>query len=324
MQIHRYYRTWLVCSSLAGLLVLTAAVSSCGSSGKGGGSSGASAGGSANGGSAGSGATDAGGGSGGTPAGGGAGGMPAAGGAAGASGAGGAGGSAGAGGAAGAAGSGGVSPDGPAGPWKLVFDDEFDGTSLDLTKWSSSWFNGGSMNNVTTSPANVSVAGGILSLKLSSSTVGACVTTNPNGGAQTGFQFTYGYAEARVLFPGSGSTIDNWPAWWTDGQSWPGDGEIDIAEGLGKLTTNYHNASGAFNSGPISGQWGGTWHVYGADWEAGTITIYWDGKVVHTLTSAKTSITSSPQYLILNNGAGHTADIGASLQVDYVRVWQHP
>ena len=64
-----------------------------------------------------------------------------------------------------------------------MFDDEFNGTALDTSKWSSSWFGGGVMNNTSTSPANVSVANGILTLTLSSTSVGALVSTNPTGGA---------------------------------------------------------------------------------------------------------------------------------------------
>ena len=43
------------------------------------------------------------------------------------------------------------------------------------------------------------------------------------------FRFTYGYAEARIWMP-AGSAL--WPAWWTDGQNWPSDGEIDVVEGI--------------------------------------------------------------------------------------------
>ena len=220
---------------------------------------------------------------------------------------------------------GGPTPDGPSGSWKLVFDDEFNGTSLDTSKWSPDWFeSGGNMNNVGTYASNVTVADGVVSLKLASPTSGALISTNPNGGAGHGFQYTYGYAEARIWFPGSGATVDNWPAFWTDGQNWPADGEIDVAEGLGTLTSNYHDPQGVFNSNTISGTWAAGWHTYGVDWEPGSLTVYWDGRVVHTLTSATTPITSSPQYLILNMGAGQGPTVvGASLQVDYVRVWQH-
>ena len=202
-----------------------------------------------------------------------------------------------------------------------MFDDEFSGSTLDLTKWSSSWFGGGVMNNTSTSPANVSISGGILTLTLSSTSVGALVSTNPTGGASTGFQFTYGYIEARILFAGSGSTCDNWPAFWTDGQSWPADGEIDIAEGLGTLTSNYHSNAGANNSNTIPGSWCGSWHTYGVDREPGTNTIYWDGQPIRSYAS---NDGGSPQYIILNIGSGQGTDLpGTTIQVDYVRAWTH-
>jgi hypothetical protein len=204
----------------------------------------------------------------------------------------------------------------------LVFDDEFNGSALDTTKWSSSWFNqNGVMNNTSTSPANVTVAGGVLTLTLSSTSVGALVSTNPTGGASTGFQLTYGYIEARILFAGSGSTCDNWPAFWTDGQSWPADGEIDIAEGLGTLTSNYHSNAGANNSNTIPGSWCGSWHTYGVDREPGINTIYWDGQPIRSYAS---NDGGSPQYIILNIGSGQGTDVpGTTIQVDYVRAWTH-
>jgi Glycosyl hydrolases family 16 len=217
--------------------------------------------------------------------------------------------------------SGSTGPLGVGGSWKLVFDDEFSGSALDLTKWSSSWFGGGTMNNTSTSPTNVSVSGGVLTLTLSSLNVGALVSTNPVGGANPGFQMTYGYAEARILFPGAGSTCNDWPAFWTDGQSWPTNGEIDIAEGLGTLTSNYHSNAGANNSNTIAGTWCGSWHTYGVDREPGINTIYWDGQPIRSYPS---NDAGAPQYLILNIGSGEGADaIGTSMQIDYVRAWTH-
>jgi hypothetical protein len=212
-------------------------------------------------------------------------------------------------------------PPGNPATWNLVFDDEFNGSSLDTTKWSTSWFNGGQMNNTSTSPANVAVAGGNLILTLSSATVGALVSTNPGGGASTGFQFTYGYTEARILFSGSSSTCNDWPAFWTDGQSWPQDGEIDIAEGLGTLTSNYHSNAGASNSNTVPGSWCGSWHTYGVDREPGINTIYWDGQIIR---SYATDDNGAPQYLIFNIGSGEGSYVaGDTLQVDYVHVWTH-
>lgn len=203
-----------------------------------------------------------------------------------------------------------------------VFDDEFSGSKLDTSKWASSWFNGSTMNNVSTSPSNVSVSGGNLILTLSSASVGALVSTNPDDRVKPGFQFGIGcYVEARIFFPGSGTTVYNWPAFWTDGQNWPNDGEIDIAEGLGTLTSNYHSSSGANNSNTIAGSWSNGWHTYGVDRENGINYIYWDGQLVRQY---NTNDAGAPHYLIINVGAGHTAAYGATSQVkvDYVRVWQ--
>ena len=212
-------------------------------------------------------------------------------------------------------------PPGDPTTWHQVFNDDFNGSALDTTNWSTSWFNGGSMNNTSTDPANVSVANGILTLTLSSTSVGALISTNPNGGASTGFQMNYGYTEARILFGGSGSTCNDWPAFWTDGQSWPQDGEIDIAEGLGTLTSNYHSPANDNNSNTIPGSWCGSWHTYGVDREPGVNTIYWDGQVIRSYAS---NDGGSPQYLILNIGSGQgPSAAGDTMQVDYVRAWSH-
>jgi len=217
-------------------------------------------------------------------------------------------------------------PVGLPGSWHLVFDDEFNGTSLDTSKWSNLWFGHTSgPNGEAISASNVTEGNGVLSLEMTAGNIGALISSDPSGGggAGTGFQFTYGFAEARIWFPGSGTAIYNWPAWWTDGQNWPADSESDIFEGLGSATSNYHSSGGDSNSNTIPGVWANGWHTYGLDREPGIDTIYWDGNVVR---SYATQDGGAPQYLILTTGCcqGPTVTGPAStVMVDYVRVWSH-
>ena len=224
----------------------------------------------------------------------------------------------------------------PGGTWTLVFDDEFTGSSLDTTKWQPGWFgasgitpgvNSGSPQN---NSAYVTVSGGSLNLKLDNS-YGALVTTNPgNSSTATGFQIGYPAAfEARINVPGPfGSVlVPNWVAWWTDGQSWPGNGEIDILESLGTpdwncahVHDNHTDGSGGagapgitHNLSPPSG-----WHTFGANWTAGQVVFYYDGASIGALA---TDGFAGPHYLILVNTYNGSLDTPTTMQVDWVRVW---
>jgi hypothetical protein len=217
-----------------------------------------------------------------------------------------------------------LKPDGVSGNWTVAFDDEFNGTSVNTSKWAIG--NDGTVNAVTTSSSDVSESGGDLNLQLSNSSTGAAVcsggTNTPCGGSTPdGYALPVdGFAEARVWFPGSGSSIDNWPAWWVSGANWPAAGEADIAEGLGDLTVNYHSPSGAHNHGAVPGTWSSGWHVYGIWRHATSDDVYWDGTLVK---SFPTDDNGQPEALILNVGSGNTAVYGAAsdVKVDYVRVW---
>lgn len=214
----------------------------------------------------------------------------------------------------------------------MVFDDEFQGTSLDTSKWSTGWFGSGITQPVNSGeldcldPAQVVVNNG-LNLNLVAKTESCGGQTRPyaSGLIQTNgkFQFAYGYAEAKITLPAaSPGVIANWPAFWTDGQSWPTDGEMDVMEGLsGQACYHFHSNAGG-PGGCASGAFTGT-HVYGARWEPGRVDYYYDGHLVGSIT---TGITSAPMYLILNNGIdnqnGGPQLAPATMHVSYVRVWQ--
>ena len=216
-------------------------------------------------------------------------------------------------------------------PWNLVFDSEFNGSSLDTSQWSTGWLGSGITQPVNSyeqecyDPAQVSVANGELDLTAiaEAETCGGVTRPYASGIVTTDglFSFTYGYMEARIWLPGSGEIAD-WPAFWAVGQNSPPDGEIDLVEGRNGLAcAHFHNSAGALGTCE-SGTFTGGWHTFAADWEPGSITFYYDGTEIYEDTSG---ITSAPMYLILNLALDGSPSntVPATMRVDYVRVWQH-
>jgi hypothetical protein len=244
----------------------------------------------------------------------------------------------------------GPQPIGIPGSWILKFADEFNGTSLNTADWWPNWVNATSPTDITApvntdeaaayDPAQVTLSGGNLNLTIISNpiTIGnktypyrsGMINTEGNHALNNPMhQFTFGAFEARINLPASGGLIANWPAFWTDGQNWPADGEMDIMEGLGgSACYNFHSRHSPPGGCP-SGNYTG-WHTFASNWQSGRVDYYYDGVLVGSQTSG---ITSSPMYLILNYAGCVTADLNktcwggpvlvpATMQVDYIRVWQ--
>nr|WP_037600041.1 family 16 glycosylhydrolase [Streptacidiphilus rugosus] len=190
--------------------------------------------------------------------------------------------------------------------------------------WRPGWFGStvsGPVNSNETqryNSTNVTVSGGNLNLALTSN-YGALVSTNPHDGRPSGgYEFTGpAVMEARIYTPGT-TSVDNWPAFWSDGQNWPADGEIDAMEGLGgQLCYHVHdNAGGPGGCTALSPGW----HTYGAYWDstAQVVTFYYDGVQVG---SEPFQNAGSPQYLILDNTSA-SSPVPGTMLVDWVRVWQ--
>jgi beta-glucanase (GH16 family) len=242
---------------------------------------------------------------------------------------------------------------------QLIWQDEFDETSLDLTKWTPTIGNGCSIglcgwgNNeleyYTDRTDNVKVEGGnlvITSLKESYS--GSNYTSGKISSIHQG-DFTYGRIEARIKVPkGAGS----WPAFWmlpTDQAygPWPASGEIDIMEYQGKNpnvisgTIHYgtslsdHQFSGLVYNLPSNGNYYDDFHIFTLDWDSTSVKWYMDGNLYHTFTKDNINPYHWPFdkqfYIILNNAIG--GDLGGTvddssmpqtMEVDYVRVYSDP
>ncbi len=236
--------------------------------------------------------------------------------------------------------SGDYQPTGVPGSWRLVFDDEFDGSGLDTSKWQPNWLGGkdtditkpvNSYEKACYDPKQVSVANSSLQLAAVARTCLASngTTYNYASGIVNSygrFEFNYGFMEAKVYLNGS-TQIDNWPAFWADGTGkWPTTGEIDVMEGLGGTAAyHYHYGHGNGKSigksvplNPVAG-----WHIFAADWESGVINFYYDGKPVGQVTSG---VVNNNMYLILDYALSDSISppikVPSTMQVDYVRVWQ--
>jgi beta-glucanase (GH16 family) len=237
-----------------------------------------------------------------------------------------------------------------AGPWNLVFDSEFNGSTLDATKWTPGWFGSGYTGPIdlpygldVCATSQVSVSSGSLQIDAIAEqntssqgtgtfpyTSGVVTTMAPTypWTSPASFSFTYGYAEARIWLPANGSAIADWPAFWLYAtalsHTYP-NGEIDILEGLGG-SAEAHMSSTLGIQGPLTGggTYAGGWHTFAADWEPGSVTIYYDGVSIGSFT---TQIPSTPMFLLLDldvsTSLSPPAIAPATMMVDYVRVWQH-
>jgi beta-glucanase (GH16 family) len=229
------------------------------------------------------------------------------------------------------------SPQGIPGDWTLTFDDEFNGHSVDLTKWRPNWL--ASSDTAITKPVNVhelscydpslvTESDGFLTI---SAVERPCTANNgvtypyASGIVESygHYQFTYGVMEARIWLPPGAGAAQNWPGFWANGTGrWPTTGEIDVMEALhGNVCWHFHYTGGA-PGGCAAGMVGG-WHVFAADWQPGRIDFYYDGVLAGSVDSG---ITSAPMYLIVNLGLSSSISgpvvAPSRMKVAYVRVWQ--
>ncbi len=160
-------------------------------------------------------------------------------------------------------------------------------------------------------------------------------------------EFAYGRIESRLQVP-QGAGV--WPAFWSlgtdiDRNPWPGAGEIDIMEFVGREPTEiFGTIHGPGYSGGNS--FGGiydfgenvfnSYHTFTVEWEPNLITWYVDGIQYHQATPQDVSpnpwVFEKPFFLLLNlavggNFGGPVGDdtvFPQSYAIDYVRVYQGP
>jgi beta-glucanase (GH16 family) len=129
------------------------------------------------------------------------------------------------------------------------------------------------------------------------------------------FDFTYGTAAARIkLTAGSGL----WPAFWALGNGeWPATGEMDILENVGDAAwTNfalhgpgYSGAGGLAHRHYFKGSDITAWHVYALEWTANALVFSVDGQESWRVARAEVEkrgrwAYDNPKHVIVNLAVG--------------------
>ena len=237
----------------------------------------------------------------------------------------------------------------------IVWQDEFDGTTLDLTKWSYQIGDGcdqnlcGWGNNELQSyqESNVVVSNGSLKITAKKERIRGTQYTSGRINSKGKGDYTYGRFEASIKLP-AGDGL--WPAFWmlsTDEQygPWPQSGEIDIMEYVASNPDEilgyihygdlYPNNQSQGNSIELKNEvFYNAFHEFAIEWEPGEIRWFMDG----ILYSKKTTEDISPAnwpfdkdfHFLLNvavggNLGGDVVDnmLPATMEVDYIRVYDN-
>jgi beta-glucanase (GH16 family) len=187
--------------------------------------------------------------------------------------------------------------------WELVFEDNFDGTTLDASKWNIDEGDGcpdlcgwGNNELQVYSADNISVANGVLRIEGRQEADSSYTSGRLNTKGK--FDFQYGRVEVSARIPSGQGT---WPAIWllhsdpTIYGPWPLSGEIDIMEafnyGVGgnqstKSTTHYGLPippfDGTGSTTDLSANADTSFHEYALEWERGRIRFFVDGQHFQT------------------------------------------
>lgn len=234
--------------------------------------------------------------------------------------------------------------------YKLVWNDEFDGTELG-SDWTyqiakPSWVNN-ELQEYVRNDKVVFLKDGKLNIRCYQDAEGHIYSGRIYAKETEGW--TYGYFEASIKLPQGKGT---WPAWWMmpanndySANPWPGCGEIDIMEEVGVDAnqvsstihcTKYNNTNTAIEHYSMFLPTAESdYHVYACEWTPEYISFLVDGEEKLRYTNDHSGKAQwpfdVPFYPILNlawggdwggyNGVDNTA-LPVTMSVDYVRIFQ--
>ncbi|NND32943.1 MAG: family 16 glycosylhydrolase [Saprospiraceae bacterium] len=237
---------------------------------------------------------------------------------------------------------------------QVVWEDNFDGSALDMTKWNIQLGDGcdlgicGWGNNELQfyQQENVEVSDGTLKIIAKRESVGNKAYTSARITSKGKGDWTFGRFEARLKTP-SGKGM--WPAFWMLSSTepyggWPQSGEIDIMELIGSEPDQVHgtihfgspapnNRSATSSFLLTEGTFADRFHTFAIEWEGSQIRWIVDDFVYSTKISSVTGGSRWPFdhnfHFLLNLAVGGNwpgfPDGGTvfpqQMEVDYVRVY---
>jgi Glycosyl hydrolases family 16 len=241
-------------------------------------------------------------------------------------------------------------PGAPPGFGRLVWSDEFSGSSISSANWGfdlgNSGFGNNELQNYTSRSENARIANGMLVIEARRESLGGSAYTSARLKTQGKQSFGINtWVEARINAP-EGQGI--WPAFWMLGNSistigWPSCGEIDIMEIQGQNpfknfgTIHWADANGAhasfggiFNS---STSLSAGFHSYAISRTGSSIKWYID-RIQYAEANISGGVNSTSEFqgsffILLNVAVGGNF-VGSpdgstifpqQMQVDWVRVW---
>ena len=240
----------------------------------------------------------------------------------------------------------------------MLFDDEFQGSQLNTTKWANTRHesHGYPYELQIYQAANVYLKDGslVIETKYQPTKEGNITYPYTSGviTSQGKFSFSYGKMDIRAKLP-TEQFKHAWPALWLQKESGTCYQEIDIMEQWighndNQVTTSYHwNPSNSSNCSPVYSKAIGSYppkgqsidfskdyHIWELIWNKSEVTVSIDGNLAAKLTKeeAPDQMPYEPEYIIFNTAvcgadycggtSGIPKDVTAYLYVDYVRVYQ--
>ncbi len=248
-----------------------------------------------------------------------------------------------------------IPPDAEEG-WELVWQDEFDGDTIDPANWTydiGGWgWGNGEAQYYTDRPENARVENGLLVIEARQEKFENSYYTSARLLTQGLHAFQYGRFEARIKVP---SGVGTWPAFWMLGDNfgrdtedpnqsnWPNVGEIDIMEYVGRepdLVVGTVHGPGYAGAGGLT-RWfrqdtpiADDFHTFAVEWDFDGIRWFFDDELYYDLSrdvvGNREWVFDQPFFIIVNLALGGTlggtialdTQFPQVLYVDYVRVYQ--